>query len=287
MVFRTGVFAAIAALLLCAPVAQGEERGTASAGFADFSAKRVKPPQAGTKKRITVQIEPRANPAVPPPLPKPPAAPVVAAAAASGAPAAPLGSYDWFWQHVSPDALASGPGRLSPALDSLGKGPGGQGVAAPRLQALQEIAAAHGVDLLRETAGTRVSPALALAVISVESSGRAKAESKAGAQGLMQLMPATAARFGVTDSLNPTQNIRGGVAFLDFLMEKFKGDPILVLAGYNAGENSIGQHGGVPPYAETRDYVPKVLAAFQVARGLCLTPPELVSDGCVFRVMRP
>ena len=98
----------------------------------------------------------------------------------------------------------------------------------------------------------------------------------------MQLMPATAARFGVSDRWNAGQNIRGGVAFLDFLMEKFAGDPILVLAGYNAGENSIAPNGGVPPYAETRDYVPKVLAAFEVARSLCMTRPELVSDGCVF-----
>lgn len=287
MVFRTGVFAAIAAVLLCASVAQGQETGSAPGAFPDFSAKRVKPPKPGTTKRITVQIEPRANPAVPPPSHRPPAAPVVAAAAVAGAPAAPLGRYDWFWGQVSPEVAATGPGRLAPALASLAKGPQGQSVGAPRLQALQEIAAAHGVDLLRETAGTRVSPAFALAVIAVESSGQAKAESKAGAQGLMQLMPDTASRFGVTDSLNPTQNIRGGVAFLDFLMEKFAGDPILVLAGYNAGENSIGKHNGVPPYAETRDYVPKVLAAFEVARGLCLTPPELVSDGCVFRVMRP
>ena len=66
------------------------------------------------------------------------------------------------------------------------------------------------------------------------------------------------------------------------LMERFEGDPILALAGYNAGENSVTKHDGVPPYAETRDYVPKVLAAWTVARGLCLTPPQLVSDGCVF-----
>ena len=119
---------------------------------------------------------------------------------------------------------------------------------------------------------------------SVESAGRADALSGAGAQGLMQLMPATAARFGVTNAFDPADNIAGGVRFLDFLMETFDGDPIMVLAGYNAGENSIPKHKGVPPYSETRDYVPKVLAAFSVARGLCLTPPELVSDGCVFRV---
>ena len=96
-------------------------------------------------------------------------------------------------------------------------------------------------------------------------------------------MPATAARFGVSDAFDPADNIQGGVAFLDFLMETFDGDPIMVLAGYNAGENAIPKHEGVPPYSETRDYVPKVLAAFKVARLLCLTPPQLISDGCVFR----
>jgi soluble lytic murein transglycosylase-like protein len=66
-------------------------------------------------------------------------------------------------------------------------------------------------------------------------------------------------------------------------MEEFGNDPILVLAGYNAGEGAVRKHGGVPPYKETRNYVPKVLAAFQVARALCLTPPQLISDGCVFQ----
>ena len=70
------------------------------------------------------------------------------------------------------------------------------------------------------------------------------------------------------------------------LLEKFDGDPILALAGYNAGENAVTKNGGVPPYAETRAYVPKVLAAWRVARGLCLTRPELISDGCVFRLQR-
>jgi soluble lytic murein transglycosylase-like protein len=149
---------------------------------------------------------------------------------------------------------------------------------------MQDIASRYGRALLIETVGTNVSPALALAVISVESSGRADAMSKAGAQGLMQLMPATAKRFGVEDASDPQQNIRGGVAFLNFLYDKFDGDPILMLAGYNAGENSIGEHDGVPAFVETRDYVPKVLAAFQIATGLCLTPPQLISDGCVFRV---
>ena len=100
----------------------------------------------------------------------------------------------------------------------------------------------------------------------------------------MQLMPATAARFGVTDSLVAADNIRGGVAYLDWLIEHFDGDPILALAGYNAGEGAVRDNAGVPPYPETRGYVPKVIAAWTVARGLCQTPPDLMTDGCVFTV---
>lgn len=255
-----------------------------SAGYAEgpkpfpkFEAKRVKAPQRGAKPRIDVQIDPAAQ-TRPAETPQPAAAP----ANAPGAPAAP-GSYNWFWQKVSPDAAKSGPGRLDQAITVLAGSD--VKVPSPRLQDMQDIARVRGIDILRSTIGTQVSPALVLAVISIESSGKADAVSSAGAQGLMQLMPDTATRFGVADSLVPAENIAGGVKYLDWLMEEFDRDPILVLAGYNAGEGSVRKHAGVPPFAETRDYVPKVLAAFQVAKGLCLTPPELISDGCVFAAM--
>ncbi|PSL22374.1 lytic transglycosylase domain-containing protein [Shimia abyssi] len=241
--------------------------------FLDFEAKRVKPPKPGQRKRITVQIEPHAPQVLSPSV-----------QSTSTAVSAPVGqSYDWFWETVSPDITATGPGRLEPALVRLSNPPHGKGVRSPRLGNMQAIIDAHGVDILLATVGTEVSPALAAAVIAVESGGRAEVVSGAGAQGLMQLMPATAERFGVTEAMDVQQNIAGGVRFLDFLMKKFEHDPILVLAGYNAGENAVTNHNGVPPYAETRDYVPKVLAAFNVARALCVTPPQLVSDGCVFR----
>jgi len=152
------------------------------------------------------------------------------------------------------------------------------------LQLMQDIAKAHGADILKATIGTDVSPALVLAVIGIESSGRSGAVSDAGASGLMQLMPDTAKRFGVEDTTIDSQNIEGGVAYLNWLMKEFDRDPVMVLAGYNAGEGAVKKHSGVPPFAETRAYVPKVLAAWTVARGLCLTPPELVTDGCVFAV---
>lgn len=243
------------------------------APFPEFSAKRVKPPSKGTKRRINIQIEPTAPAAT--------AAPAVAGNTGTGR-ASGAGSYPWFWQAVSPRLDAGSSGRLEPALVALSSAPAGANVRAPRLQTMQDIVAGRGVDILTASVSTQVSPALILAVMAVESSGRTDAVSGAGAQGLMQLMPATAERFGVTDPFDPRQNIRGGAAYLAWLLNHFGNDPVLALAGYNAGENAVTGQGGVPDYAETRDYVPKVLAAYAVARGLCRTPPELLSDGCVF-----
>jgi len=238
--------------------------------YPDFTFKMGKPPEPGAKKRITIQIDPQAQEAAKPQADRPEVQPSPA----------PTGRYGWFWSKVAPGIGAEAAPRLQRALDSLDDGPGGARVAGPRLQALQEIAASRGSDILRATIGTDVSPALVLAVIAVESGGRNGATSEKGAQGLMQLMPDTATRFGVTDSLSGTQNIKGGVAYLDWLLKEFGGDAVLALAGYNAGENAVKSHAGVPPFAETRDYVPKVLAAFEVARSLCKTRPELVTDAC-------
>lgn len=265
-----------AMLLACLP-AVAETPST----LPDFSAKRIGVPKPGARPKI-VQIDPEEQAALMAALPRP-SGPVESEVEAPVTPEIAgrleIGSFGWFWKRVSPSLLASGPGRLFDAMDVIS---GNGSVPQPRLQHLQDIARENGVDILRNTVGTKVSPALVLAVISVESSGKSNAISPAGAEGLMQLMPATAERFGVTESLVPEQNIKGGVKYLDWLMEEFEGDPIVVLAAYNAGEGSLRKYDGVPPYPETRDYVPKVLAAFQVARGLCLTPPELVSDGCVF-----
>ncbi|NUH65916.1 lytic transglycosylase domain-containing protein [Sulfitobacter sp. S0837] len=247
--------------------------------FPEFSAKRVAPPKRGAK-RITVQIDPAARAKAAAKVDTGPA--VVASPSGAIAPLA-AGQFDWFWDKISPAADRAEAGRLAPALDALARA--GARVPSPRLQHMQDIAGRNGIDILRATVGTQVSPALVLAVITVESAGQTEAVSRAGAQGLMQLMPATAARFGVADSMIPGDNIAGGVKYLDWLMGEFDRDPILVLAGYNAGEGSVRKHAGVPPFAETRDYVPKVLAAFQVAKGLCKTPPELISDGCVFAAM--
>lgn len=246
--------------------------------FPDFTFKRVGLPEAGAP-RIRVQIEPGFDPfaATAAPSDVPPGS----SDAAESAPDA----FGWYWDAVSPALSDAGSGRLAAALAPLEATSSETPVPVPSVQLLSTIAAAHGRDILLATVGTSVSPALVLAVIAVESGGRADAVSRAGAAGLMQLMPDTADRFSVEDRVDPGQSIRGGVAYLDWLMGTFARDPVIVLAAYNAGEGAVRRHEGVPPYAETRGYVPKVLAAWQVARGLCLTPPQLISDGCVFAVM--
>ncbi len=103
-----------------------------------------------------------------------------------------------------------------------------------------------------------VDEAIVRAIIHAESSFNPMALSHAGAQGLMQLMPPTARRFGVTDSYDANQNIRGGVKYLAWLLKRFNGNLTLAAAGYNAGEGAVDRHGGVPPYQETQRYVQRV-----------------------------
>jgi hypothetical protein len=111
----------------------------------------------------------------------------------------------------------------------------------------------HGVD-----------PNLVHAVITAESGYNARALSRAGAQGLMQLMPDTARRYGVQNSWDPADNINGGVKYLKDLLEMFEGNLELAVAAYNAGENAVIRYGRkIPPYAETVHYVPKVLGFYR------------------------
>jgi hypothetical protein len=107
----------------------------------------------------------------------------------------------------------------------------------------------------------QLAPALVLAVMAQESGFDPLAESPKKAQGLMQLIPDTAARFGVIRLRDPSQNIRGGMAYLRWLLAYFEGDVQLALAAYNAGEKAVDRYLGVPPYAETRLYVRRIMAA--------------------------
>jgi hypothetical protein len=250
----------------------------------DFTFRRVAPPSDETGPRIKVQIDPtapvyRITPGSAPRLPGDPRPEAAFDLPEGVVPEAPS-DFAWYWNVVSPSLGVDTASRFRTALALVEKER--SKIGAPRLQTLQRIVNAHGVDILTSTIGTEVSPAFVLAVIAVESAGRTDAVSHAGATGLMQLMPATAARFGVSDSTIAKDNIRGGVAYLDWLLKEFNRDPVIALAGYNAGEGAVAKHDGVPPFAETRGYVPKVLAAWTVARNLCVTPPELISDGCVF-----
>ncbi|PKM13172.1 MAG: lytic transglycosylase [Gammaproteobacteria bacterium HGW-Gammaproteobacteria-3] len=118
-----------------------------------------------------------------------------------------------------------------------------------------QIAPQYGID-----------PELVLAVIQAESAFKPKALSNKNARGLMQLIPATAERFGVKDCWNPIQNIKGGTAYLNWLMRHFEGNVEWVLAAYNAGEGAVERYQGVPPYQETRQYVKQILQHYPKTR---------------------
>lgn len=121
-----------------------------------------------------------------------------------------------------------------------------------------------GVEKLVREAAERhhVDPALVRAVIETESNWNPAARSRKGAQGLMQLIPTTAMRFGVNDAFNPKQNVEAGVRYLRTLLERYNGNLDLALAAYNAGEGAVDRAHGVPSYRETRNYVQRVQSAY-------------------------
>ncbi len=165
-----------------------------------------------------------------------------------------------------------------------------------------------GVDRLLVESGTRngVDPVLLYAIMHRESSFRRMAVSPKGARGLMQLMPGTAARFGVSNIFDPRQNIEGGARYVRFLLDTFGGDVRLALAGYNAGEGAVMKYGNrVPPYSETQEYVRRIYERYelmrdpstarmaprvsraQIARLKAAEPPPLVYERSVFAVRTP
>lgn len=119
--------------------------------------------------------------------------------------------------------------------------------------------AAYDRLILRTATAHQVDAALVKAVMHIESAFNPHAVSHKGAQGLMQLMPGTAQRYGAEDMFDPVQNVRAGVMYLKDLQKMFKNNTRLVLAAYNAGENAVLRHKGIPPYDETQDYVRKVM----------------------------
>ena len=168
------------------------------------------------------------------------------------APLAPVGTAMPGTSLRTPPALQTGPPPRgvanSPpplALPSRPTGNGGSGISRVILASARQ----HRLD-----------PLLVRAVVLTESAGRPRARSPKGARGLMQLMPATAARFGVADLDDPAQNIDGGARYLRWLLDRFGGNVTLALAGYNAGEGAVDRYGGIPPYRETHHYVRRVRA---------------------------
>jgi soluble lytic murein transglycosylase-like protein len=127
--------------------------------------------------------------------------------------------------------------------------------------AVDRLAPLYGLD-----------PILVRSIILAESDYDPRAVSWRNAQGLMQLMPETAARFGVSNTFDPLQNLRGGMSYLRWLYQRFGGNLTLILAAYNAGENAVTQYGGVPPFPETQDYVTRVK---QYAAAGGIVPPGM------------
>lgn len=135
---------------------------------------------------------------------------------------------------------------------------------------ISEVAARYGV-----------SPRLVAAIVEAESEFNPRAESRKGARGLMQLMPATATSLQVEDAFDPRANIDGGVRHLRRLMDRFDGDLPVVLAAYNAGEQAVIQYGGVPPYRETKRYVRRILRRIGYPTTVAAPARARVSTGVV------
>lgn len=151
--------------------------------------------------------------------------------------------------------LIAAPQPAANAVPAAKPGKPGPGLAGKARydQMVEEVSRTYGLE-----------SALLHAVIAVESSYNPKAVSKKGATGLMQLMPATARRYGVANAFDPVQNLGGGARYLRDLLEMFDSDVSLALAAFNAGENAVKKHGNrIPPYRETLSYVPRVLDYYQ------------------------
>lgn len=153
----------------------------------------------------------------------------------------------------------------------------------------------NAFDHLFQAAGQQfqVPPSLLKAVAWAESGFNPQAVSRAGAQGIMQLMPGTARSLGVTDPFNPVQNIFGAARYLRSLLDRFQGDIRLALAAYNAGPGAVQRYGGIPPYKETREYVDRVLAFVQntgvnpAANQAGAAPPQFYINEAILQAATP
>ena len=152
--------------------------------------------------------------------------------------------------------------RPDGTIEIYNEGPSGP--LATRTMRLRPIPVAAWSDFIHEHADRHgVDPRLVQAIVQVESGYNQRARSRTGAVGLMQLMPATARTLQVGDRYDAEENIKGGVAYLRQMIDLFPGRLELAIAAYNAGPNAVQRHGGIPPYAETRDYVDRVLTLYR------------------------
>ena len=147
----------------------------------------------------------------------------------------------------------------------------------------------HELDLIILRAGQQfgVDPRLLHAVIWQESRYKVGAQSGAGAQGLMQMIPATARRFNCDDVFDPQSNVTAGAKYLRWLLERFDGDVTLALAGYNAGEGAVDKYEGVPPYSETLAYVRNIIGRYGQTYHPLLTPEQASIQFRLARALTP
>lgn len=208
------------------------------------------------------KIEPARTPAPGLPVPVSPApagGPYAAPRAAAPAPASfsrALGAAGW--EDVTTLKPFDAPGSPEPLAPA--PVPGGAGGGVPFESLIADAATRHSVE-----------PGLVRAVIRAESGFNPRAVSRAGAQGLMQLMPETARGLGVRDAFDPAQNIEGGTRYLRHLLDQF-GDTHLAIAAYNAGPGSVKRYGGVPPFPETQAYVRRVQSYMSAAAAAPVMP---------------
>ena len=247
---RPGFFLAVlpiaAAAFACLVAPGPADAQTAPEAGGEFTFRTVRPPPPGASKRLIFQPKPSEPRAAQP---------------------------DGFWAEPGASPGLTPRRALAPLLAAAGPGPSAAAESARRLMN------AHGGDFRRAAARSRLSLPLLLAVALAELGGDSRAVSPRGAQGLMQLMPATAVELRA-DPFAPHEAIPAAALHLSALLARFDEDLLAALAAYNAGAGAVARHRGAPPYAETRAYAPRVLALFGALRTLCLTPPEAARAAC-------